>query len=146
MIKGELIGLGSNAGFMSHTVSGVSLGFESLLSDPYLMTRRDHKVFPVPWNKDLATTDKKLKIGWYVDDPLIPVTPGIRRAVREAADLLEKAGHTLVPFKVPKMDRLYEIYFEHMLCENGKKHPVLENRKKDQVFSFRCKQSGVVAR
>ena len=49
---------------MSPRVSGVALGFELLLKDPYLMAERDYKVIPIPWNKELATTTKKLKIGW----------------------------------------------------------------------------------
>ena len=59
-----MIGVHSNAGFMSPRVSGVALGFELLLKDPYLMAERDYKVIPIPWNKELATTTKKLKIGW----------------------------------------------------------------------------------
>lgn len=94
-------------------------GFELLLKDPELMAKRDHKVIPIPWNSELATTQKKLKIGWYTDDPIVPVTPGIKRAVKEAGDLLRGAGHTLVPFTIKKMERLHEIYFDHMLCENG---------------------------
>ena len=104
---------------MSRRVEGVAKGFELLLKDPQLMAKRDHKVIPIPWDKELATTQKKLKIGWYVNDPFVPVTPGVRRAVKEAGDLLESAGHTLVPFTIKKLERLYEIYFDHMLCENG---------------------------
>ena len=50
----------------------------------------------------------------------MPVTPGVKRGIREAKALLEQAGHTVVPFKMPHRDKLVDLYFDHLLCENGK--------------------------
>ena len=57
----------------------------------------------------------------YDTDPFVPVTPGVKRAVRQAADLLRGDGHTVVPFTISKLERLHKIYFDHMMSENGNK-------------------------
>ena len=64
MLQGELIGINSNPGLMARTVEPVRLGYELLLRNPEAMARNDYKVAPIPWNRELASTDRKLTFGW----------------------------------------------------------------------------------
>ena len=59
-----MIGVDSNAGFMSKDVEGVTLAMKLLLEVPSKMADVDSEVVPVPWNQELYDTKKKLKIGW----------------------------------------------------------------------------------
>ena len=64
-VLGQLIGVQSNAGFMSQNVDGVIIGMKSLLEkDVQEMSDIDYKVHPIPWNESLFRPQKKrLKIG-----------------------------------------------------------------------------------
>ena len=63
-MQGKAIGANSNAGFMSPTVDGVTLGMQCILENPEKMSALDHKVIPLPWRKNLFKPERKLKIGW----------------------------------------------------------------------------------
>ena len=67
-VLGSLIGVQSNAGFMSQKVEGVIVGMKSLLEkDVQEMSDIDYKVHPIPWNENLFQPQKKrLKIGTYI--------------------------------------------------------------------------------
>ena len=53
---------------------------------------------------------KKLRIGYYVTDGFAKPAPAIIRAVEETKQALEKAGHTLVQFNVPRIADAMRIY------------------------------------
>ncbi|XP_059095221.1 fatty acid amide hydrolase 1-like [Tigriopus californicus] len=117
--EGFLVGINSNAGFMSKNVDGIALGMKVLCNETKTMCDRDHRVVPVPWNTQLAKPKRKLKFGWYVDSPKLPISPGCQRAVKLAANLLEKDGHTVVPFHLKHLQDLYYIYIDHILADGG---------------------------
>ena len=94
--QGQVIGVCSTAGFMSRTVDGVALALRHLLADPRRMSGRDHRVAPVPWQADLFSPGRRLRVGWYDDLNVVEPTPGPRRIVKEAKEALERAGHEVV--------------------------------------------------
>ncbi len=53
----------------------------------------------MPWNEAETGSEgqgrRKLKIGCYDDDGFFECTPGMRRAVREAAEALRARGHAV---------------------------------------------------
>lgn len=55
----------------------------------------DPRVIPMPWREEQCTIpkEKRLKIGFVIDDGVVKVQPPITRAVREVVDALRMAGH-----------------------------------------------------
>ncbi|XP_064617239.1 fatty-acid amide hydrolase 1-like [Liolophura sinensis] len=56
---------------------------------------------PMPFREEIYTTHKPLRIGYYKDDGYVPCIPAYHRAIDLVREVLEKQGHTLVPFQVP---------------------------------------------
>ena len=57
----------------------------------------DPNAYDLPWAKRTSGDDtKRLRIGLLPEDPEYPLHPPVRRALREAAAALERAGHTVV--------------------------------------------------
>lgn len=55
---------------------------------------------------------KSLRIGYYFDDGYTKASPACVRAVEVAKMRLELAGHTLVPLKVPDIDKAMKLATE----------------------------------
>lgn len=82
----------SVAGPMTNSLASIERYMEALPSaSPWLI---DQHVAPVPWRPDLASAgNRRLKIGFLIDDGVVKVQPPIARAVREVVDALKGAGH-----------------------------------------------------
>jgi Asp-tRNA(Asn)/Glu-tRNA(Gln) amidotransferase A subunit family amidase len=67
-----------------------------------------HTQAPVPWNEELFQSHKKLRIGYITEDSSTMTLPACSsRAVRLAAEKLEKLGHTLVPVSTADHLKMY---------------------------------------
>lgn len=94
----------SQIGVLARCVDDAALGLSVLdrTLDPYAVRPLgDHRVVEL----------KGLRIGWYDDDGTFAVSPAIQRAVREAADILRRAGATLVPFTPPRADHALDLVY-----------------------------------
>lgn len=62
--------------------------------------RNDPRAHNLPWREDMyqAIQSKPLVIGLLLDDGVVRCHPPIDRVVRIAAEKLEAAGHTIVPW------------------------------------------------
>ena len=119
-IKGKVVGVQSNPGFMARRVEGVIIGMKTLLEAPEIMSNLDYKVAPVPWNERLFSPAKKrLKIGYYTDDGYFPLTPACKRAVEVAIEALDAAGCEIVYFKPPNLEDVILFFFDHILADGG---------------------------
>jgi fatty acid amide hydrolase len=83
-------GIIAQSGPMARTVADVILGFK-ILSAPGQETF-DTFVPPVPWRDPADVRIQGMRVAMYDDDGFFPASPGVRRAVREAADALRDAG------------------------------------------------------
>ncbi|VDM80066.1 unnamed protein product [Strongylus vulgaris] len=89
------------------------------------ITEHDPYVPPVLWNDDMYREGRKYRIGYYIDDgwftpaPAIQSSPYIKRAVLEAKSHLEAAGHTLVPFKPPRVPEMMRHYVRGVCVDGG---------------------------
>lgn len=103
----------SQVGVMARTVADVALGLEICNGglNPYRLP-------PMPlarWDDiDIST----LKIGWFDDDGIFPPSPGVSRAVRDAAGALEKAGARVVRWTPPEPHHAAAI-FVSILAADG---------------------------
>ncbi|RXN34815.1 fatty-acid amide hydrolase 1 [Labeo rohita] len=87
----------SSAGPLGRDVESVALCMQALLCQD--MFSLDPTVPPIPFNQEVYESSEPLRIGYYENDGYLQSSPSMARAVRETKDLLEKAGHTLVPFQ-----------------------------------------------
>jgi len=117
--KSVRTGFYSAAGFMASSVSGIEIGMRALLTDAHTMAARDWRVAPLPWIKSLASPERKLKIGYYLDDGIFPPTPGVVRAVQEVVDLLKKDGHQVELWQPPGLEEIFNAFVQLLLADKG---------------------------
>ncbi|NWV48494.1 FAAH1 hydrolase, partial [Daphoenositta chrysoptera] len=89
-------------GPLAKNVESLALCLRALLSED--MFSLDSTVPPLPFNEEVYSSTKPLRIGYYETDFFTMPSPAMRRAVRETKQLLEEAGHTLVPFELTNVD------------------------------------------
>jgi fatty acid amide hydrolase len=85
----------STLGPLARSAADVALAFRVL--DPVALGHADPGVPPLPMPAPPSVAG--LRIGWHDDDGYLTPTPAIQRAVRQARDVLEAAGATLVPIQ-----------------------------------------------
>lgn len=125
-----LVGISGTVGVMGRDVPIVVEATRAIFSGE--MALLDSEVPPVPWREALFTgqTKKSLRIGWYDTDGLFPVTPGIKRAVSEAAAAMKGLGHELIPFTVPNPIEAMKLFMDFVNADQGKH---LDDHLKDET-------------
>ncbi|XP_047442105.1 fatty-acid amide hydrolase 1 [Mugil cephalus] len=94
----------SSSGPMARDVDSLALCMKALLCDH--MFSLDPTVPPLPFNEKIYRSSKPLRIGYLEDDGYTEPSPSMARGVREVKALLEKAGHTLVPYRPPRINEI----------------------------------------
>ena len=92
---------------MARHVSDVELMLQ-LLNPPWFRLEASSSV-------DIA----RLRVGVYEHDGLFAASPGVRRAVREAAESLKAAGATVVPFGIPEPAEAQALFFALLSADGG---------------------------
>ncbi|XP_043097771.1 fatty-acid amide hydrolase 1 [Puntigrus tetrazona] len=105
-VKGQKSVL-SSLGPLGRDVESLALCMRALLCRD--MFSLDPTVPPIPFNQEVYESSKPLRIGYYENDGYLQPSPGMARAFRETKDLLERAGHTLVPLQPL---RIYHVFHE----------------------------------
>ncbi|XP_050817664.1 fatty-acid amide hydrolase 1-like [Gopherus flavomarginatus] len=98
--KSAVVGVGP----MARDVDSLVLCMRALLCED--MFHLDPTVPPVPFNEEVFSSSRPLRVGYYDTDSFTMPGPSMRRAVLETKQLLENAGHTLVPFKPCRIEHL----------------------------------------
>ncbi|KFQ34356.1 Vitamin D3 hydroxylase-associated protein, partial [Mesitornis unicolor] len=109
-------------GPMARDVDSLALCMKALLCQE--MFRLDPTVPPIPFDEEVYTSSKPLRIGYYEGDGYFQPTPSMKRAVQQTRKLLQDAGHTLVPFAPPKIDYVIDELFTRGLFSDGAAHLV----------------------
>ncbi|KAL9845604.1 fatty-acid amide hydrolase 1-like isoform 1-T1 [Geothlypis trichas] len=73
----------------------------------------------LPFNEEVYSSTKPLRIGYYETDFFTMPSPAMRRAVRETKQLLEEAGHTLVPFELTNVEYMMFNYCVRGMFSDG---------------------------
>ncbi|RUS83148.1 hypothetical protein EGW08_009095, partial [Elysia chlorotica] len=63
----------------------------------------DPRVARMPFNEDMFSSSRPLKIGYYTEDQCTKTTPPVFRAIIQAKKYLVEKGHKLVHFEPPDM-------------------------------------------
>ncbi|GFS13581.1 fatty acid amide hydrolase 1 [Elysia marginata] len=87
---------------------------------PSLWELEPHTV-PLPFNEEMFSSTRPLRIGYYVSDNITRPLPAVERAVSWAVKTLEARGHTILKFD-PKsygLDAFGAYLFKAMLADQG---------------------------
>lgn len=95
----------SQIGPMARSAADVAFFLRAL--DTPLHARRDPEVPPLPIGDPASVSLAGLRVGVYEDDGFFTPCASAKRAVRQSAEALERAGATLVPFVPPRADEHY---------------------------------------
>uniref|UniRef100_A0A8D2P2I3 Fatty-acid amide hydrolase 1 n=1 Tax=Zosterops lateralis melanops TaxID=1220523 RepID=A0A8D2P2I3_ZOSLA len=109
--------LAAAVGPLAKDVESLALCLRALLSED--MFSLDSTVPPLPFNEEVYSSTKPLRIGYYETDFFTMPSPAMRRAVRQTKELLEEAGHTLVPFELTNVDHVIFNYCVRGMFADG---------------------------
>ncbi|NXX48482.1 FAAH1 hydrolase, partial [Tricholaema leucomelas] len=105
-------------GPMAKDVDSLALCMQALLCED--MFSLDSTVPPLPFNEEVYSGTQPLRIGYYETDFFTMPSPAMRRAVREVKQMLEDAGHTLVPFELMNVDyAVFNFCLRGMFSDGG---------------------------
>ncbi|XP_057194231.1 fatty-acid amide hydrolase 1 [Triplophysa rosa] len=108
----------SSIGPMARDVESLAFFMQALLCED--MFTLDPTVPPIPFNRKVYESSEPLRIGYFETDDYFQPSPSMVRAFRETKDLLEKAGHTLVPFKFPRVfNAVHDMIVKGILADEG---------------------------
>jgi amidase len=94
-------------GPMARTIEDVTLLFRVLSGqDP-----TDPAGVPVSFRTPSIDDLKRLPIGYFEDDGIVPVTPETRTAVRDAVAVLRRAGFNLQPFRPATLEAAHKLWW-----------------------------------
>ncbi|CAK8674010.1 unnamed protein product [Clavelina lepadiformis] len=110
-----LKGLPGRIGPIARDMDTIVLAMRALLCP--LMFELDVDVPPLPFNEKVFGSTRKLRIGYYVDDGYNEPAPSIKRGVIMAKEALEKVGHILVPFTVPRPADAMRLFFAEIFSD-----------------------------
>jgi Asp-tRNA(Asn)/Glu-tRNA(Gln) amidotransferase A subunit family amidase len=115
-------------GPMARTVGDLQLLFEVMQGsddgDPYAA--------PVPMRWPSEDETRKLRIGYFEDDGRTPVNPGIRTAVRKAAEALRHAGFRVEPFRPAGLEEAQTLWKKFFVkCAGMLISPMFRERESD---------------
>ncbi|XP_056408010.1 vitamin D3 hydroxylase-associated protein-like isoform X1 [Hyla sarda] len=105
----------------------------SRLSVSECLSCRERHQPSILWGpQEVFSGSRPLRVGYYETDGSTMATPSMSRAVRQTRDLLQKAGHQLVPFTPPSLESaLFGLVMRGLLADRGA--TFLDNFKGDEV-------------
>jgi len=121
-------------GPMARTVADVALLFESLSG--YDAT--DPSSAPVAHRTVSPQEARRIPIGWFEDDGIVPVTSETRIAVQQAAHALERRGFTVRPFRPQALEAARKLWWTFfMQCGAMLYAPTIRGREQELSPTFR---------
>jgi Asp-tRNA(Asn)/Glu-tRNA(Gln) amidotransferase A subunit family amidase len=107
-------------GLYTHTVDEQIFMLEQTLGSLYLHETSPKHV-PLPLNLETIkkTTQRKLKIGYFLDDGFLKPTPGCARVVSETVEKLRNDGHEMIHFKVPRPYEAASLTYKSIMTDGG---------------------------
>lgn len=106
----------TSLGPMARDVDSLVLCMRALLCDE--LFRLDPIVPPLPFNNQLYSCSKPLRIGYYESNGFFEPLPCMKRAVQQSRELLERAGHQLIPFPVLQIEYMtFELFYGTVMAD-----------------------------
>ncbi|XP_049638829.1 vitamin D3 hydroxylase-associated protein-like [Suncus etruscus] len=106
----------SSLGPMARDVDSLVLCMRALLCDE--LFRLDPTVPPLPFNDQLYSCSKPLRIGYYESNGFFEPLPCMKRAMQQSQELLERAGHQLIHFPVLQIEYMtFELFYGSFMAD-----------------------------
>ncbi|VDD83891.1 unnamed protein product [Mesocestoides corti] len=118
--KRAVLHIDSTVSLLSRKVDSLVDGMRCLCQP--LQNELDPYTVPIPFDEAKFADNTRLVIGYYVElsESGIPApVPAVQRALAEVRYLLEKAGHTLVPFQPPNPRYGEELFTACVYADGG---------------------------
>lgn len=113
--------IADSIGVMARNIDDLVATVRAMLSKR--MFELDPLCPPLPFDESVYANKSPLRIGYYVGlggDRLLKPVPAVERAVMLAKRALEQAGHVVVEYQLPGVDRLADkLYTRIMLSDGG---------------------------
>ncbi len=103
--------IASQIGVMARHVEDLALGLTNVI---------DRSGPIVPLSDFRAIDVKALRIGCYVDDGILAPSPAVGRAVKDAADVLRRAGATVTDWTPPQLTLAFDLYLGLLSADRGR--------------------------
>ncbi|HEX3550091.1 MAG TPA: amidase family protein [Candidatus Elarobacter sp.] len=107
----------SQPGPMARSVADLTLAMR-VLAAPGL-DRVDPPIAPLGWREPGGVDVASLRIAYYEDDGFFPAAASVRRAVREAVELLRDCGARVEPFAPPDVATAMRVFFGILSADGG---------------------------
>ncbi|HEY3231670.1 MAG TPA: amidase family protein, partial [Roseiflexaceae bacterium] len=104
----------SQVGVLAREVADVALGTEIINGG-----RAPAVEPPMPLGDYQAVDVSKLRVAYYTDDGTLATAPAVRRAVREAAEMLRDCGARVTAWSPPDVPHALELFFSFMTADGG---------------------------
>jgi fatty acid amide hydrolase len=114
----NIVGVAGVPGLLSKSLDTLIDCFR-LLVDEKRQNKYDPVALPLPWNKELFNTKRKLRIGYYTNLSYYPLVGDTEATVLEAKSALEADGHTLVPFEMPDSFEMMKLVVDLCFADHG---------------------------
>lgn len=120
-------------GPMARTMADVTLLFRVLAGALDI----DPVAAPVPYRSPDPEALKKIRIGYFEDDGLVPVTAETRQAVQEAVHSLRRHGFHVEAFRPPSLERARELWYTFFVhCGAMRLEPLGRGRESELSPTF----------
>jgi fatty acid amide hydrolase len=106
--------ISSQVGVLARAVADVALGAEIINGG-----RTPAVEPPMPFGDYQAVDVANLRVGFYTDDGTLSAAPGVRRAVREAANILRDCGARVTAWSPPDVPHALELFFSILSADGG---------------------------
>ena len=106
--------IASQVGVLARQVADVALGTEIVSGG-----RAPSFEPPMPLGDYQAVNVAKLRVAYYTDDGTLAPAPALRRAVREAADILRDRGAQVTAWSPPDVPHALELFFSIFTADRG---------------------------
>ncbi len=105
----------SQVGPLARRVADVALGLEIINGGRNPATEP-----PMPLGDPAAVDVSKLRVAFYTEDGTFAVAPAVRRAVREAAEVLKQAGAQVTEWRPPDVGHAQDIFYGILSADKGR--------------------------
>ena len=80
----------------------------------------DRDLVPLPLDETVVAGKGKLRVGYYLEDGVVPPSPPCRRAVLETVEALRAAGHECVEWKPPRVVDAVALFYALLAADGGR--------------------------
>ncbi|KAM6217031.1 vitamin D3 hydroxylase-associated protein-like [Rhynchocyon petersi] len=106
------------AGPLGRDVESLALCLRALLNKD--MHHLDPTVPYMPFREEVYSSTRPLRIGYYETDGFTQPSPSMARAVQLTVQLLQEAGHQVVPFSIPRIEyAIHHLYTAGLFADGG---------------------------